>query len=187
MLCRRGAAPQCERALHCSARSLAVRPAPIRFPALRAHCQMCRRPCGRLGHDLHDGAASRGGRVVKTSETPAAVVRSCERKKERKQRTQGRDPCRFPSSVASFSSASSCGAAACRSLVLAASLSFRSSQLRPPRGVSWPLKSIELPSRKDHISGSECKICIETRHFTDQSKLVSLSATEQFRFAAIAD
>ena len=29
-----------------------------------------------------------------------------------------------------------------------------SAQLRPPRGVSWPLESIELPSRKDHISDS---------------------------------
>ena len=27
-----------------------------------------------------------------------------------------------------------------------------SAQLRPPRGVSWPLESIELPSRKDHVS-----------------------------------
>ena len=56
---RRSASEHCTAVLACSA-------APIRLPALRAHCQMCRRPCGRLGHDLHDGAAARGGRVVKT-------------------------------------------------------------------------------------------------------------------------
>merc|ERR1712086_782527 len=29
-----------------------------------------------------------------------------------------------------------------------------SAQLRPPRCISWPLESIEFPSRKDHISDS---------------------------------
>ena len=56
---RRSASEHCS----CSARSHC---GTHRLPALRAHWQMCRRPCGRLGHELHDGAASRGGRVVKT-------------------------------------------------------------------------------------------------------------------------
>jgi len=49
------------------------------------------------------------------------------------------------SSVASLSSASSCdAAAACRSLALAACLFSRlSAQLRPPRGILWPLEFID--------------------------------------------
>ena len=56
---RRSASEHCS----CSARSHC---GTHRLPALRAHWQMCRRPCGRLGHELRDGAASRGRRVVKT-------------------------------------------------------------------------------------------------------------------------
>ena len=47
-------------------------------------------------------------------------------------------------------------AAACRSLVLAASFAFRSAQLRPPCCISWPLESIELSSSKDESSDAHC-------------------------------
>ena len=50
---------------HCSA-VIAWTAAPI--DSLRSGHTLAHVPaaCGRLGHDLHDGAASRGGRVVKT-------------------------------------------------------------------------------------------------------------------------
>merc|ERR1711935_293470 len=61
------------------------------------------------------------------------------------------------SSVSSLSSASSCDAAACRSLVLAASFAFRrNSALLAGRGISWPLESIELSSSKDDSSDAHC-------------------------------
>ena len=44
---------------------------------------------------------------------------------------------------------------------------FRLAQLRPPRGVSWPLESIKLPSRKDHISDSHSDH-LPTRHVVAQ-------------------